>query len=496
MRALRAVLPVLALLVFSGHVGDNNTYFVGEAGPWDVQVVVRHPGVVPGLADITVRVADGTPSSVTVRLVQTSLGLEGAPRPDVAEPVPGQPGLYAAQLWFMTLGAYVVYVEIDGDRGAGAASVPVASTATRTLPMGASLGAVLAGLGLFLAVGLLTIVRAAVGESTVPPGEAIPARRRRRGWAAVGVAAVLLALVVTGGRAWWNAEASAYRGILFVPLDLHVTAEVDQGINVLGIQLADRNWLNQTWSPLVPDHGKLMHGFLVKEDQSAFAHVHPEPLGSGRFRLVAPPLPAGRYTFYGDIVHESGFAQTLVTELEMGAPSACTARAVDPTDPTAPAVLRICPEPDRDDSYWTGDVAEGADYVFDDGVRIRWENLGAFRAGEEQLLRFSVRGADDAPLAVQPYMGMAAHAAVQRDDRGVFVHLHPTGSVSTAAQSAAATRAGLDAGGAPHRMAMGAPDGNVSLLYAFPEPGTYRLWLQVMTPGGVRTAAWTVPVGP
>ena len=49
-------LPALLLLpaavaVASGHVGDNNTHFRGEAGPYTIQVVVRHPGVVPGLAD-------------------------------------------------------------------------------------------------------------------------------------------------------------------------------------------------------------------------------------------------------------------------------------------------------------------------------------------------------------------------------------------------------------------------------------------------------------
>ena len=39
------------------------------------------------------------------------------------------------------------------------------------------------GSALFLALGLLTIIGAAVRESVVPPGdEPDPARRRRRGW--------------------------------------------------------------------------------------------------------------------------------------------------------------------------------------------------------------------------------------------------------------------------------------------------------------------------
>src|SRR5205823_3926527 len=43
------------VLVASGHVGSPDTYFEGAAGPYPVRVIVRSPGVVPGLAQITVR---------------------------------------------------------------------------------------------------------------------------------------------------------------------------------------------------------------------------------------------------------------------------------------------------------------------------------------------------------------------------------------------------------------------------------------------------------
>src|SRR2546426_8965308 len=42
-------------LVASAHVGSPDTYFEGAAGPYPVRVIVRTPGVVPGLAQITVR---------------------------------------------------------------------------------------------------------------------------------------------------------------------------------------------------------------------------------------------------------------------------------------------------------------------------------------------------------------------------------------------------------------------------------------------------------
>ena len=46
-------------LAASAHVGSPDTYFEGPAGPYRVRVIVRSAGVVPGLAQITVRLLGG-----------------------------------------------------------------------------------------------------------------------------------------------------------------------------------------------------------------------------------------------------------------------------------------------------------------------------------------------------------------------------------------------------------------------------------------------------
>ena len=55
-------------------------------------------------------------------------------------------------------------------------------------------------------------------------------------------------------------------------------------------------------------------------------------------------------------------------------------------------------------------------------------------------LRFIVRDSTGAIAALQPYLGMAAHAVVMRDDGSVFIHLHPMGTVSMAAQQVFSAR--------------------------------------------------------
>ncbi len=104
------------------HVGSPDTWFEGQAGPYPVRVVVRAPGVVPGLSEITVRVLAGHPMRVTAQPFAWNAGPNGAPPPDVAKPVPGDPQLWSVPLWFMVATSYGVHVTVRPRPRAGCRS--------------------------------------------------------------------------------------------------------------------------------------------------------------------------------------------------------------------------------------------------------------------------------------------------------------------------------------------------------------------------------------
>ena len=181
MLAVSALVTAPALT--AAHVGSPNVFFEGKAGPYDVRVIVRPPTVVPGLADVVVRVignAGGAVTRVAVRPVFWRAGTAGAPTADEARAVPGESRTYAGQLWLMARGAYSVYVTVDGAGGTGTAIVPVMSVATGQLGLSSGLRTILAGLGAVLLAGLVTIVYNAAGESLVPPDQAFDGARKRR----------------------------------------------------------------------------------------------------------------------------------------------------------------------------------------------------------------------------------------------------------------------------------------------------------------------------
>jgi hypothetical protein len=472
------------------HVGSPNTFFGGKAGPYDVRVTVRLPGVIPGRAQVTVRVAGVTdPAShqVTVRAGQWNVGLEGAPPPEAAAPVPGDASLYSSELWFMTASSYQLAVAIDGPAGHGAVVIPVLALATAERPMPSWLGAALAALGVFLTAGLLTIVGSAVRESGLPPGAQPDARRRVRARFGIAIAGLLAALALWGGNRWWAAEASSYsHSVLYRPFDA-VASVAQRDRRVLTLSIRDERW-NGTPNPrsrynaLMPDHGKLMHLFLVRDQGlDALAHLHPIPRNAAGldFAVDVPRLPAGRYRVYGDIVHESGYAQTLVASIDLA--DDANARP-QPTDP--------------DDSWFSGaSMSEAATVTCDLGndTRLVWtRGESPIVAGVERDLRFSVQDAAGADVAVEPYMGMAAHLVIASRDGSVFAHLHPSGSVSMAAMERFAGTTGADAH-TGHAMTL---DGRVAVPYAFPKAGPYRLFVQVKRAGTVLTSAFDVDVKP
>src|SRR6185503_7885310 len=167
-------------------------------------------------------------------------------------------------------------VTIEGPRGQGTLVVPVNSMATNTRPMPRAYALMLSALATILFLGGLRLAGAVFGESRLDPG-ALPTRKDRwRGRAAMALTAIALSLLVFGGKKWWDFEDRNYRNnALYKPLPVsaHVRADHDQLILTIKVEASERRG---RWTPLIPDHGKLMHLFLVRDGApGAFAHLHP-----------------------------------------------------------------------------------------------------------------------------------------------------------------------------------------------------------------------------
>lgn len=522
----KSLLPCLLLLWLASpvaaHIGSPNVIFEGKAGPHPVRVVVRPPEVVPGLAEISVRTLGPGVTRVAVLPVHWSTGKRGAPPPDVAKPVRGETNLHTATLWLMTSGAYSVHVHVEGAGGAGEVMVPVNNAATVRKEMVPGLATALVVLGVFLFLTAVKLVGAAWGESVLPPGGEIARSVRVRSALAMVASTLLFTGMVAGGKAWWDKVDRDYRtNRLYRPWPMRAEVATTNGLSVLRLRVDTANGPRQ-WAPLQPDHGKLMHLFLIRaEEPDTFAHLHPAPRGGLTFETALPPLPPGRYSIIADVTHESGFTQTLTAEADLPEPpenAASFARRGGANDPLCGVPVRRATGDnsaiafDPDDSWHFGDPLPAStpnSCRLPGGYEMQWEKSGALQTRREAPLRFKVLKADGSPAPLESYMGMAGHAAVRRADGGVFAHLHPVGTISMAAQEVfvkrearkenrenrvapAETKEAILAAALPAH-ASGVTD-TVSFPYEFPSAGRYRLWVQVKSEGRVLTGVFDAEV--
>ena len=230
---------------------------------------------------------------------------------------------------------------------------------------------------------------------------------------------------------------------------------------------------------LIPDHGHLMHLFLLRiPAMDRFYHLHPAEGAEGSFTVNLPAISSGRYKIFADIVRATGFPETMVSEISLpdvkgeqllGDDSSVSASIFESSAPST----HVSPLPD--------------------GGRMIWQQDGAApKAGQALWFRFRIEDAQSRPISdLEPYMGMAGHAEFVRSDLSVFAHIHPAGSVPMASLMIAQKDSGLAMSHAP----MDALPAEISFPYGFPQPGDYRLFVQVKRHGQIDTGVFDIHVG-
>lgn len=488
-----ALVALIFPLAGSAHVNSPDVYYDGNAGPYHLLVTIRPPAVVPGIARIQIRSAANDIDKIEIlplKMVGKAATL--APKADPAERSTSDPQLFTGSLWIMERGSWKVQVRVEGAKGAGVLAVPLPAVSASSARMQATLGGLLAFLGIALVAGMVGIIGAAGREASLEPGQDATPAQSKRAYRRMGIATVCLIAVLVAANYWWGADARANARLNYnLP---HVQSSLQAG-NVLQLQLDNPNTLENIFDPaaverikrlkvqipdlprlddLIPDHGHIMHLFLVRlPDMQSFWHLHPGQTSEGQFTENLPSMPAGHYQIYADIVHQTGFPETQVGTIDLPA--------------IAGAPLS------GDDSG--GSSLTAADNVaqLSDGYRMVWErDQQPLQASQPTWFRFRVEDKDGRPANLENYMGMAGHAAFISTDAKIFAHVHPAGSVSMAA-------VGLAEGAAqePGMAVMNASpvNGEVSFPYGFPQAGDYRIFVQVKRAGHVETGEFSAHAG-
>lgn len=486
LRLLKGTFLLLCLAGLSAaHVGSPDIYLDGSAGPYKLFVTIRPPQVIPGIAEVEVRSqTDGIVEMRAAPLPLSGAGSQNAPIPDLLRRADGDKQFFTGAIWLMMDGSWQVRLSVKGSQGPGSLSIPVPAIATTTRGMKWQVSTLLCLLGVFLVGGLVAIAGAATREAKLPPGTVPSPRNARNGRIAMAVASCIIALVLWGGKTWWDSDASVYRDRVYKPLNMR--ANLDGSL--LRLDLSEPGWM-QPQSPnitrvlfvrkmddLVLDHDHLMHLYVIREPgMDVIYHLHPEQVQPDEFRLNLPAMPPGDYKLYADVVHEDGLPETLTSAIHL-------------PDGIAGSAARLLSGDDASaETRPAGKAPLGDTFVLPDGYRMIWKHDdGPLRARQGTQFRFDLLAPDGSkPKDMALYMGMLGHAAFVKTNGTVFAHIHPNGTVSMAAFAMAQGNDPM----AGMNMDPTLPN-EVAFPYGLPTPGRYRIFVQMKHGDTVETGVF------
>ncbi len=472
------------------HVGSKDVFEQVDAGPYKLFVTIRMPTVIPGVATVEVR-STGAPIS-SIHITPLPLTGEASKHPPTADPMTAStadPAFFTGSVWLMASGSWQVRFEVTGAAGDQTASVPVPAIAISTLKMQRGLGLTLAALGLFLVLGMAGIVAASVREARLEPGAVASPNRKRRALFATAGSLAFMAIIIWGAAKWWNVEAASYSLDIYHPLSVDPQLSGNQlDLNVLAYA-PDSERRSRSNNDFLPDHGHLMHLYAIREpEMDAAFHLHPVLAAPGDFRISLPAMPPGQYALYGDVVHANGFPETLVAKI------------------TIPADMPGGPLGDEDAAAHPQPLSQGNlgnSYKLPDGYTMVWDQPQSITANTAYAFRFHLLDTSGKPAAdMQPYLGMAGHAAFVKTDGTVFAHTHPEGSAAMASlmlanSSDPSTPDNMDMS-KENKMDMpmhNEPISNtVEFPYGFPSSGRYRIFVQMKHGSTVETGVFDATV--
>lgn len=401
----------------------------------------------------------------------------------------------------MARGVYGVYVTVEGAKGKGTDVVPFQALlyTPGQLPLHAKLillGAAILSTLLFIAIIRAHIIQGFLGLSAAPSNEDY-----RRGRIGMAVLALCLLGLFTFFFKWWDKEAQQLQKKKYHQLHIstHVEEKNDQRLLFLKIDDPDWNerlgkklsipffeepeWTDWEWLPLTLDHGKWMHIYMIREPNLDFiAHIHPIKIDESNFEaIIPPPTPPGKYVLYADVTHQNGYAETMVSSLN-----------IPPLEERTTG--NQSQKEDPDDSWYVGPPPSTENKIFTDGnYEIILDSKQPFIINQAADLNFLIRTKDGSPFELEPYMGMLSHMAIRSDDGTIFAHLHPGGTISMVAQDLFKMKEG-EMSMMHVRKNQILNSATLSFPFIFPKSGPYHIWVQIKINGKVLTGLFLIHV--
>ncbi|MBD2438880.1 hypothetical protein [Nostoc sp. FACHB-110] len=233
--------------------------------------------------------------------------------------------------------------------------------------------------------------------------------------------------------------AEQSQALVITPKKLVVNQPIDLVINI-------QDSTGKTIDKFDTFQEKLMHLIIVREDLATFDHIHPDYQGNGSFKINPNFSSSGNYYLFSD--YQPAGQKETVSLMQVKIPGAI-------------------PLPKNLEKFEKNKVISNVKVNFN----LPDKNI---RAGQEVSLKFAIQDAENNQSIkdLKPYLGERGHLVIIKSSSPLtiadYIHAHAIKN---------------------------SPDGQIEFLTHFPQPGTYKLWMQFNRNGKINTADFWVNVG-
>jgi hypothetical protein len=189
---------------------------------------------------------------------------------------------------------------------------------------------------------------------------------------------------------------------------------------------------------------KLMHLIVVSDDLENFDHIHPEYKENGRFEVSANFPKPGAYTLFSDYKPAEQSETLSLTQI-----------SIPGTVPLPKSLAKY----------------EKTKTISDTKVDLK-VSTPKIKAGEDISLTFDLKDNKNQPVKdLKPYLGEKGHLVIIKSSSTLtktdYIHAHALKNTT---------------------------DGKIEFHTKFPEPGTYKMWMQFDRNDQIKTADFWVNV--
>ena len=406
---------IVTLQLATAHIGLRYMVYEHKEGSIPLRVYLKLPESAPGIVDISFKSFSDNIDRISVSSeLKGSVEVGENSSRNIAIPVNGEENTFSSKLPLFKYGAYSINVEVQQNGKIEQVIIPVNFSAGEKLELDSISLSVLFVTAFFLSFLGIFFIRNAYSYNRKKEFDKTLKSKNNSRFLQFAEIFIIIFMISYVSIKWWDERKINYDQNNYFNLKNDAKI-VNNGIyDILEINIVDKKWINEKMPILIPDHGKIMHMYMISDDFRYLAHLHPtRSEDRNSFFVRMPPFREGDYSLYMDITHDTGFSHTMTNKINYNRKNIVIDRSI-----TTPLI-------DPDDS-WTQDL---------DAIKITWVDMQSFYEAEKDIpMRFKIEK-NGKPTPIQSYMGMGAHAALIKNDGSIFAHLHPTGTINMASKN-------------------------------------------------------------